>query len=147
MNTNPDICYHLTVESILKIHSEATSRFGGIDIVREMNLLESTVNSLHASFQDQLPSMDVVEMGGAYLFYMCRNRLFLDGNKRTALGACISFLKINGIQTESDSPEWERLVKAVDSHKLTRGEATHALRNLTLNNSTLSYPQELAAAC
>ncbi len=146
MNTTPNICFHLTVEVILKIHSEATSRFGGLDFVREMNLLESTVTALHSTFLDQTPSMDVVEMGAAYLFYMCKNHLFIDGNKRTALGACVCFLRLNGIPTQPDSPEWERLVKAVDSSKLNRGEVTYTLRNLIKQTPSITAPRELSSA-
>ena len=146
MNTTPEICFHLTVDLILKIHSEATSRFGGLDVVREMNLLESTIAALHSTFHDQTPSMDIVEMGACYLYYMSKNHLFVDGNKRTALIASISFLRLNGIPTQTDSPEWERLAKAVALSKMSRGEATQALRNLIRNSSQLPFPRELSAA-
>ncbi|NJM36888.1 MAG: type II toxin-antitoxin system death-on-curing family toxin [Akkermansiaceae bacterium] len=146
MNTTPDISYHLTIDVVLKIHAEATARFGGLDFVREMSLLESTMEALHSTFTDQLPSMDVIEMGAAYLFYMSKNHLFVDGNKRTALGSCITFLRLNGIQTAPDSPEWERLVKAVAASKMNRSEATRALRGLISSDSSSAIPMEFAEA-
>lgn len=146
MNTNPEISYHLTIDVVLKIHAEATARFGGLDFVREMSLLESTMEALHSTFTDQIPSMDVVEMGAAYLFYMSKNHLFVDGNKRTALGSCITFLRLNGVETKSDSPEWERLVKAVAASKMSRSEATRTLRGLISSGSPSVVPMEFAQA-
>jgi len=34
---------------------------------------------------------DPVEIADAYLFYLCRNHAFIDGNKRGALAACLVF--------------------------------------------------------
>jgi death on curing protein len=146
MNGTPEISCHLTLDVILKIHTEATTRFGGLDFIREMSLLESTIEALHSTFADQEPSMDVIEMGAAYLFYMSKNHLFVDGNKRTALGACITFLRLNGVRTKSDSPEWERLVKAVASSRMNRAEATRALRELISSGLPAPIPIEFAEA-
>ena len=38
-----------------------------------------------------------VEVAAAYLFYLCRNHPFIDGNKRTALATCLVFLSENGL--------------------------------------------------
>ena len=35
-------------------------------------------------------------MAAAYLFHLCANHPFVDGNKRIALAACIAFLRMNG---------------------------------------------------
>jgi len=64
------------------------------------------------------------------LFYLCRNNPFVDGNKRAALGVCIVFLRLNGIEPKSDGPEWEGLTLAVASSALDRDEATARLRKL-----------------
>jgi death-on-curing family protein len=75
---------------------------------------------------------DLAEVGAAYLFYLCRNLPFIDGNKRTALGACILFLRLNGIQTKPDGPEWESLMVDVASGTVGRDEATTRLRTLVV---------------
>ncbi|MRR31042.1 type II toxin-antitoxin system death-on-curing family toxin, partial [bacterium] len=66
----------------------------------------------------------------AYLFYLCRNHPFIDGNKRAALGSCIVFIRLNGIGPKPDGPEWEELVLAIASGKLDREQATIKLREL-----------------
>ena len=93
MKVTPDNCFHLTVEIVREIHAEAIHRFGGSDGVREMALLESAVAAPQASFGGSSPYQDIAEVAAAYLFYLCKNHPFIDGNKRTALGACIVFLR------------------------------------------------------
>ena len=130
MNVTPENCFHLTVEIVSAIHAETIAKFGGSDGVREMALLESAVAAPHASYGGQSVYADVAETAAAYLFYLCRNHPFIDGNKRTALGACIVFLRLNGIEPKTDSPEWEALTLAVAASVLDRDETTARLRKL-----------------
>lgn len=125
-----DTCVHLTLEIAAEIHEEALRRFGGLDGVRDLTLLESAVAAPQATFGGASVFRDLAEVGAAYLFYLCRNHPFLDGNKRTALGACILFLRLNGIKTKPDGPEWEALTVDVASGNLDRDEATTRLRSL-----------------
>ena len=37
------------------------------------------------------------EVAAAYLFYLCRNHPFIDGNKRTAMASALTFLEQNGV--------------------------------------------------
>jgi len=130
MSATPNNCFHLTVEIVREIHAEAIARFGGLDGVRETALLESAVAAPQASFGGQSPYEDVAEVGAAYLFYLCRNHPFIDGNKRTALGACVVFLRLNGMEPKRDGPEWEDLALAVAASAVDRDEATQRLRRL-----------------
>ncbi len=54
----------------------------------------------------------------------------MDGNKRAALGSCIVFLRLNGIEPRPDGSEWEELVLAIASGNLDREQATMRLREL-----------------
>jgi death on curing protein len=130
MRATPENCFHLTVEIVREIHAEAIGRFGGSDGVREMALLESAVAAPQASFGGRSPYQDIAEVAAAYLFYLCRNHPFMDGNKRAALGACIVFLRLNGIEPKTDGPEWEALALAVAASEIDRDEATRRLRKL-----------------
>ena len=130
MNVTPENCFHLTVEIVREIHAEAIAKFGGSDGVREMARLESAVAAPQASDGGQSVDADVAEIAAAYLFYLCRNHPFIDGNKRPALGACIVFLRLNGIEPKTDAPEWEELTLAVAASVLDRDETTVRLRKL-----------------
>lgn len=130
MSATLENCFHLTVEIVREIHAEAIERFGGSTGVRDLALLESAVAAPQASLGGKSPYRDLPEVAAAYLFYLCRNHPFLDGNKRTALGACIVFLRLNGIEPKADSPEWEELISAVASGTVDREETTRRLRTL-----------------
>jgi death-on-curing protein len=126
---------------VLEVHAEAIAKFGGSDGVREMALLESAVAAPQASFGGKSPYANLAEAAAAYLYYLCKNHPFIDGNKRAALGACIVFLRLNGIEPKADGPEWEELTLAVAAGRLDRDEATMRLRKLLPTRITVAAPQ------
>ena len=128
MTSGPDNCLHLTVEDVRVIHARALARFGGLNGVRDNALLESAVAAPKAGFAGQSLYADLTEVAAAYLFYICRNHPFLDGNKRTGISACLLFLDLNGIPTPDDGPQWEALTVDVASGQLDRDAATNRLR-------------------
>lgn len=130
MSARPTDCVHVTVDIVEEIHAEAIRQFGGLDGVRDRALLESAVAAPQATFGGESVFRDMVEVAAAYLFYICRNHPFLDGNKRAALGACIVFLRLNGKETAADSSEWETLTVEVADGSLDRHNATTRLRRL-----------------
>ncbi len=130
MSATPNDCFHLTVEMVMEIHAEAIARFGGSDGVRDLTLLESAVAAPQASVGGQSPFAHVPEVAAAYLFYLCQNHPFIDGNKCAALGACIVFLRLNDIEPKADGPEWEKLTFAVASSQLDREQTTQRIRKL-----------------
>lgn len=75
---------------------------------------------------------DPIEIAAAYLFYLCRNHAFIDGNKRTALAACLIFLESNDLlpNTKLPTEEWEAFVLDVAASQLDRDQTTARLRKL-----------------
>ena len=75
---------------------------------------------------------DPIEIAAAYLFYLCRNHAFIDGNKRTALAACLVFLESNDLlpNTKLPAKEWEAFVLDVAASQLDRDQTTARLRKL-----------------
>ena len=105
MTATPDNCFHLSFDSVREIHAEALKQFGGLNGVRDENLLPSAVLAPQSTFGGRSPYADIVEVAAAYLFYICRNHPFLDGNKRTAMMTAIVFLRLNGIEPKPDSDD------------------------------------------
>jgi death on curing protein len=130
MRGSPDHCFHLTVEIVREIHAEVIAKFGGSEGVRQIALLGSAVAAPQASFGGKSPYRDLAEVAAAYLYYLCRNHPFVDGNKRAALGACIVCLRLNGIEPRPDGREWEELVVAIAAGDIDRECATARLRTL-----------------
>lgn len=125
-------CLHLTVEIVLEIHESALAHFGGASGIRDHALLESAVAAPQASVGGQSPFVDRIEVAGAYLYYLCSNHPFIDGNKRTALGACLIFLRLNGLVPTADGDAWEELVMDLAAGRLSREETTLGLRKLVV---------------
>jgi death-on-curing protein len=130
VSATPEDCVHLGIDTIREIHAEAINQFGGANGVRNENLLASAVLTPQSSFGGKSPYADIVEVAAAYLFYICKNHPFLDGNKRTAMMACIVFLRLNGIEPKPDNQQWEKLMLEVASGNIDRDVTTQRLRKL-----------------
>ena len=126
---------HLTAAAVLEIHAAVLAAHGGRPGVRDAALLESAVAAPQATFEGAPLIADAVEIAAAYLFYLCRNHPFVDGNKRTALAACLVFLIANGRLPDPrlmarDPDAWEAFVQDVAGSRLDRLQTTPRLRQL-----------------
>ena len=123
---------HLTVVAVKAIHSEVLAAHGGAAGIRAETLLESAVAAPQASMMGQPLISDPIEIAAAYLFYICKNHVFVDGNKRTALAACLVFLEENDLLPDRKLPinDWEQFVLDVASSKINRDATTRRLRKL-----------------
>lgn len=123
---------HPTVEAVLAIHEEVLTAHGGASGIRSRELLESAVAAPQATMMGSLLISDPIEIAAAYLFYLCSNHPFVDGNKRMALATCLVFLSENGLLPEEnlEVDAWENLTLAVAAGFLTRVEIDATLRNL-----------------
>ena len=127
-----DSLVHPDVDSVKAIHAEVLAAHGGSPGIRDEALLESAVNAPQASMMARALFEDSLEIAAAYLFYICRNHPFIDGNKRTALATCLVFLSENGLlpDEELDVDAWEKLTLDVAASVIDRDEATQRLRRL-----------------
>jgi death-on-curing protein len=141
VSTKPGDCLHLSVDTVLEIHAEVLRAFGGAGGIRDRGLLESAVAAPQATFGGESPFADLAEVAAAYLFYLCRNHPFIDGNKRTAMTAAIVFLRLNDLEPPEDGEPWETLVLDVAASKLDREQATRRLRALLGNKVRRNLPR------
>ena len=123
---------HPTVEAVIAIHGEVLAAHGGGSGIRSQELLESAVAAPQATMMGAPMISDPIEIAAAYLFYLCANHAFVDGNKRVALATCLVSLSENGLlQNESlNVDDWESLTLAVAAGSLNRADATARLRDL-----------------
>lgn len=104
----------LTVAAVEAIHQEVLAAHGGMPGLRDRTLLEAAVAAPQATYGGEAFIKDVIDVAGAYLFYLFRNYPFNDGNKRTALATCLVFLEANEYLPDPDLPgeridQWEAL--------------------------------------
>ena len=121
---------HPTVSAVKAIHAEVMAAHGGSRGLRDEALLESAVAAPQATMTGEPLITDPVELAAAYLFYLCRNHPFVDGNKRTALATCLVFLSENGLlpDEELDADSWEQLTLEVAAGGLDRAQTTARVR-------------------
>ena len=120
---------HPTVEAVKAIHREVLQAHGGSAGIRDEGLLDSAVAAPQATMMGKPMFSEPVEVAAAYLFYLCRNHPFIDGNKRTALATCLVFLSENGLLSKEklDTDVWEQLVLDVAASRIDREETTKRL--------------------
>ena len=103
----------LTVEDVMGIHFFIISEYGGSLGVLNRGLLESAVGSPAASFGGHFLNEFPFEMAASLLIGLALNHAFVDGNKRTASMACLSFLELNDVRVEMNDQALEQLVMDV----------------------------------
>jgi death-on-curing protein len=84
---------------VLDIHRASLERHGGIDGLREPGLLDSALMQPEAAHY--YGQGDLAAIAAAYAFHIAQNQPFLDGNKRTAMGSALLFLKANGVDVDN----------------------------------------------
>jgi death-on-curing protein len=112
----------LTVEHVLDVHSRVIEEFGGDLGVRDEGLLESAVAMPAAQYGGEFLHPDIASMAAAYLFHLCRNHAFVDGNKRTALASAEVFLLVNDHRLQARNTEVEALTRGVADGTVAKSE-------------------------
>ena len=124
----------LSVENILSIHVDTLEQEGGLQGIRDVGLLESAAAMPRSTFGGAYLHTDLAAMAAAYLYHICQNHAFVDGNKRTAAFSCVLFLYLNGIAQENlpQESDLEEVTLKIASGSMTKGEVIEWLQNLPL---------------
>ena len=109
----------------LKIHQQQIERFGGIEGIRDNNLLES---ALGAAQQTWNYTQDVYENAAQYCYSIAHNHPFLDGNKRMAAACMLVFLVKNHIKPMMNNAQLYDWIIAVATNLMQRTELAKLLK-------------------
>lgn len=110
--------YFLTFEDVIEIHKDQIKRYGGRSGVRDKDLLLSAIAQPMSTFDGQYLHKSLYDKAAAYLFHLCQNHPFIDGNKRVALVSSLAFLAMNDVAIEYDENSLEQLAWAVSKERL-----------------------------
>lgn len=94
----------LRIDAVLAMHKRQLAEHGGGDGVRDIGLLESAL-ARPQNIAVYEPDADIARLAAAYAFGIAKNHPFDDGNNRTALVACRTFLILNGYQLNATPSE------------------------------------------
>ena len=116
---------YLTLEQVLEMHDAFIEKFGGLDGIREPNLLLSAIDTPKAAAfgEDLYPT--VYDKAAAYLYHIVQNHPFNDGNKRTGFGAAYLFLRANNAPILFSDESFECLVIEVAKGKKTKEQIAY----------------------
>jgi death-on-curing protein len=89
---------YLTSDTIREIHEDQIVVYGGSPGVRDLGMLESAVFRPQSGYYK-----DLIEEAAALWESLSGNHPFVDGNKRTAVAAAYTFLKINGYEASDEA--------------------------------------------
>jgi death on curing protein len=103
-------------EAVLAIHDRQLAEHGGSEGIRDAGLLDSALQRPLNKFAHGEP--DLFELAAAYPFGIARNHPFVDGNKRVALVASLTFLRLNGFKATSTQEENVAVFLAVAAGEL-----------------------------
>lgn len=110
----------LSLDEILEIHDQQIALYGGSDGLRDAAGLESAVATPQVTFGGEFLHTSIPAMAAAYLFHLCQNHAFIDGNKRVGANAAITFLRMNHWEPTFEPQELVDLVLSVASGVLNK---------------------------
>lgn len=113
----------LTLDEVLSFHADQIRLFAGPAGIRDIGLLQSALGIVEATFGGAFLHETLFEMAAAYLHGICRNHPFVDGNKRTATGAALIFLEMNGVEVDAAEDAFYELVIGVAEGRVSKAQA------------------------
>ena len=111
----------LSLDEVLEIHEQQIERYGGSEGLRDPAGLESAVATPQATFGGEFLHTSIPAMAAKYLFHLCQNHAFIDGNKRVGANAAITFLLMNNWDATFSEEELVDVVLSVASDRLNKG--------------------------
>lgn len=105
-------------EKVLLLHKLITEETGGSADLRDIELLDSALESAFATFdgKDLYPTKE--EKGARIAYSLISNHAFVDGNKRIGMYVLLAFLEMNGVKIEPSVDEVARVGLEVASGKM-----------------------------
>jgi death on curing protein len=122
----------LTLAEVLYLHDESLARYGGSAGIREPGLIESALGSAQNAFWYGRGGL--FEIAAAYAFHIAESQAFVDGNKRTAAAAAISFLRKNGIDYPKDNGFLYRAMIGIAEKRLDKSGLAAVLKQQAEHN-------------
>ncbi len=120
----------LTLEQILAIHQVQLELFGGQAGIRDLSMLESALSMPESGYGDDYFHTYPFGMAAAYAFHIGENQPFIDGNKRTALDAALTFLEANGVAIHDPRSELFQAMIDLGRRRLSKAGIEKIFRHL-----------------
>ena len=117
----------LTVDLVLAIHDRQLRLFGGPAGLRDRGALESALG--RPVNRRAYEGADLAGCAAAYAFGIARNDPSVDGNKRAALLALVTFLGLNDVDLIADEAEAVLIIRGLAAGEVDEAGLTRWIRD------------------
>lgn len=117
----------ITYEQAIAIHSHQLRRFGGGPGLRDEGMLRSALDRPINKWQYEQASLQ--ELAAAYAFGLAKNHAFVDGNKRIAFMAMMTFLLKNGVAFSPEPAHATRIILSLAAGEVSEESLTRWIRD------------------
>ncbi len=111
---------YLELKHVMAMHHVLIEKYGGLSGVRDQGLLESALAQPRQCVFGEELFPDVPAKSAAYAFYLSENQPFIDGNKRIATAAALTFLRLNGFDLKLNEEQLYKLIMKLANKGFTR---------------------------
>ncbi len=118
----------LTWADVRYLHERSLTEHGGSSGIRDRGLIESAIAQPRQDYF--FVNADPFAIAAAYAFHIAQAQAFLDGNKRTAIAAALTFLNLNGVATRGHGDELYAAMIAIAERRLDKAGLAALLRDL-----------------
>jgi death-on-curing protein len=117
----------LTSEQAIAIHSAQLRRFGGAAGLRDEGMLRSALERpINRWRYEQAP---LGELAAVYAFGLAKNHAFVDGNKRIAFMAMMTFLRKNEVPFAPDPAQSTNIILSLAAGEVSEESLTRWIRD------------------
>lgn len=109
-------------EQVIKLHSSLIAKTGGMDGVRDENLLDSALNAPFQTFGGNELYPDILSKAALLCYSLIENHSFIDGNKRIGVHLTLLFLKLDNVNLVYSQQELINFGLAVASGKMSKDD-------------------------
>lgn len=116
-------------EQAVKIHSILIKKTGGIDGVRDKNLLDSALKAPFQTFGGTELYPTILDKASQFCYSLIENHPFFDGNKRIGVHLTLLFLKLNNIELSYSQSELIEFGLNIASGKMNKDDIKNWLNS------------------
>ncbi|MFY9954550.1 type II toxin-antitoxin system death-on-curing family toxin [Bradyrhizobium sp.] len=125
--SEPQQPLRITFEQAIAIHSRQLRRFGGALGLRDEGMLRSALERPINKWRYE--QAELAELASAYAFGLAKNHAFVDGNKRIAFMAMVTFLLKNGVAFSPDPAQSTKMILSLAAGEVSEASLTRWIRD------------------
>lgn len=115
-------------EKVLLLHQLLIEETGGEPNIRDIKLLDSSIQQVYQSFDGKELYKTKEEKAARLGYALISNHAFVDGNKRIGMYAMLTFLELNGIKTDFTNEEIASIGYKLAESKMTYEELLEEIK-------------------